>query len=141
MPNIGAFYNCSFTAIAGDREAVQFGEELFREIGEVVVVNGDDEIDIATAITGSGPAYLAVIREAVEDCGVYLGLKREIASKLAEGLFKSFAGIEEKSCIIKEKVMSPNGTTAEGIFRLEREGIRGKIMEAIIDGYKKAKKI
>jgi pyrroline-5-carboxylate reductase len=141
MPNIGAFYSASFTAIAGDRKAVEVGLQLFSQIGEVLELEGDNEIDIATSITGSGPAYLGLLQEAVEDAGVYLGLKREIASKLARGLFASFGKIEEKGGIIKEKVMSPNGTTAEGVFKLQKEGVPGKFMEAIIDGYHKAKRI
>jgi len=141
MPNIGAFYNSSFTALAGDKRAMEVGVALFSQIGEVIELEGDNEIDIATSITGSGPAYLGILQEAIEDAGVYLGLKREIANKLARGLFASFGRINEKGGIIKEKVMSPNGTTAEGVFKLQKEGVPGKIMEAIIDGYKKAKRI
>jgi len=141
MPNIGALYGSSITGIAGDRSGIPIASALFKLIGEVVEVENDQQIDMVTAITGSGPAYLALIREAIEDGGVYIGLTREVSQKLAEGLFKSFGKIQQKSCIIKEKVMSPAGTTAEGIFRLEREGVRGIIMDAIREGYQKAGKI
>ena len=104
--------------------------------------NSDDEIDMATAIIGSAPAFLAIIAEAISDGGVYIGLKRDIANKLTKGLFKSFAALhKEEFSKIKDLVMSPKGTTAEGIKTLEVEGIRGKMMKGIINTYEKSKKI
>ena len=141
MPNIAAKYGASTTAITGDEEAREIAFEILSKIGEVVWVNSDDEIDMATAIIGSGPAFLAIIAEAISDAGVYTGLKREVANKLTKGLFKSFASLDESFPEIKNKVMSPKGTTAEGIFVLEEEGIRGKIFRGIVRTYEKSKKI
>jgi pyrroline-5-carboxylate reductase len=141
MPNLGALYGASLTGVVGSGRAKEIGVPLLQLIGEVVELESEDQLDIFTAIAGSGPAYLALVAEAMEDAGVYLGLTRERSAQIVKGLFKSFAVIKERSCIIKEKVMSPKGTTAEGILKLESGGVRGKIMEAVIDGYKKAKRI
>ena len=141
MPNIAAKYGTSTTAITGDEIAKEIAVDILSKIGDVVWVNNDDEIDMATAIIGSGPAFLAIIAEAISDSGVYLGLKRETAEKLTKGLFKSFASIKENFPEIKNLVMSPKGTTAEGVKSLEIDGVRGKIMKGIITTYEKSKKI
>jgi len=141
MPNIAAKHSASTTAITGDEEAKPVAEEILNQIGEVVWVNNDDELDMATAIIGSGPAFLAIIAEAISDAGVYTGLKREVSEKLTKGLFKSFAALNENFSNIKNSVMSPKVTTAEGIYTLESEGIRGSIIKGIINTYAKSKKI
>lgn len=141
MPNIAAKYASSATAITGDEVAKEFAIDIFKHIGEVIWLDSDDEIDMATAIIGSGPAFLALIAEAISDGGVYIGLSREKSIKLTKMLFKSFSTLEEDFCIIKNEVMSPKGTTAEGINSLEEDGVRGKIIKSIIKTYEKSKKI
>jgi len=141
MPNVAAKYKASTTAITGDIEAKELAMDIFSKIGTAIWMENDDEIDMATAIIGSGPAYLAIIAEAFSDGGVYIGLKRDKAIELTKGLFKSFAQIDDKYSNIKDSVMSPKGTTAEGIFTLEDEGIRGKIIKAVRNTYEKSKKI
>ena len=141
MPNVAAKYGASTTAITGDEKAKDTAIEILSKIGEVVWVNSDDEIDMATAIIGSGPAFLALIAEAISDGGVYTGLKRDVSEELTRGLFKSFSALRENFADIKNSVMSPKGTTASGIYTLEKEGIRGKVMESIIKTYEKSKNI
>jgi len=141
MPNIAAKYKRSITVITGDKEAKEEAIKILSKIGEVVWVENDNELDIATAIVGSAPAYLAIIAEAIVDSGVYLGLKREVSEKLTRGLFNSFAALKEEYPHIKNSIMSPKGTTAEGIRSLEKNGIRGDIFEAIIATYEKTKSI
>jgi len=141
MPNVAAKYGASTTAITGDAEAKELAENIFSKIGSVVWMENDDEIDMATAIIGSGPAYLALIAEAFCDGGVYIGLKREKAVELTRGLFKSFAAIEDNFSSLKDSVMSPKGTTAEGVFSLESDGVRGKIIKAVKTTYEKSKQI
>ncbi|WP_456480221.1 pyrroline-5-carboxylate reductase [Nautilia sp.] len=141
MPNVAAKYKASVTALTGDEEAKKLAVEIFSKIGQTVWMESDDEIDMATALIGSGPAYLALIAEAFSDGGVYIGLKRETAVKLTRGLFKSFAAMEEGFSSIKDSVMSPKGTTAEGIYSLEEDGVRGEIIKAVRRTYDKSKKI
>ena len=141
MPNIAAKYQASVTAITGDEDAKDIAFEILSKIGEVIWVNSDDEIDMATAIIGSAPAFLAIIAEAISDGGVFVGLKRDVSEKLTRGLFRSFSKLNEDFSQIKNKIMSPKGTTAEGIKTLEENGIRGIMMKGIISTYEKSKKI
>ena len=141
MPNIAAKYSYSSTAITGDDIAKEFAIDIFKNIGEVIWLDSDDEIDMATAIIGSGPAFLSIIAEAISDGGVYVGLSREKSTKLTKMLFKSFSALKEDFLAIKNEVMSPKGTTAEGINSLEEDGVRGKILKAVRKTYEKSKKI
>jgi len=141
MPNVAAKYKASTTALTGDEEAKDVAVNIFSKIGTTVWLENDDEIDMATAIIGSGPAFLAIIAEAFSDGGVISGLKRDKANELTKGLFKSFAAISEEFPKIKNSVMSPKGTTAEGIFSLEEDGVRGEIIKAVRRTYEKSKKI
>ncbi|NPA10904.1 MAG: pyrroline-5-carboxylate reductase [Epsilonproteobacteria bacterium] len=141
MPNIAAKYKASTTALCGDESAKEIALEIFNKIGESIWVNSDDEIDMATAIIGSAPAFLALIAESIEDGGVYNGLKRELSHKLTKGLFKSFAALSEDFGEIKKSVMSPKGTTAEGVRSLEKDGAKSAFFEAVVKTYEKAKRI
>jgi len=141
MPNIAAANSASTTAITGDKEAKKRAEEIFSFIGNVIWLENDDEIDMATAIIGSGPAFLAIIAEAISDGGVYIGLKRDVSNKLTKGLFRSFASMDLDFSKIKDKVMSPKGTTAEGLYTLENEKIRSAMMKGIKNTYEKSKKL
>ncbi len=139
MPNVAAKYRASTTALTGDSSAKDIAVEIFDKIGVTVWLENDDEIDMATAIIGSGPAFLAIIAEAFSDGGVYTGLKRDKAAQLTKGLFKSFAKIDDYYPSVKDSVMSPKGTTAEGVFSLESSGIRGNIIKAVKVTYEKSK--
>jgi len=141
MPNVAAKYQASTTALTGDLSAKDLAMEIFSKIGSAIWMENDDEIDMATAIIGSGPAYLALVAEAFSDGGVYIGLKRDKANELTRGLFNSFAAMQNGFSEIKDSVMSPKGTTAEGVYVLESEGVRGKIIKAVRSTYEKSKKI
>jgi pyrroline-5-carboxylate reductase len=143
MPNIGASYGASTTAIFGDIEIKEQALKIFSEIGESIWLETEKEIDIATAIIGSAPAFLALIAESIVDTGVLLGLKHNNSLALTQGLFNSFLPLFKNidTLKIKEQITSPGGTTAQGIFSLETSGARGVIMQAIKDTYDKANSI
>ena len=141
MPNVAAKYKKSTTALTGDLEAKDYSLKLFSYIGKAIWLESDDEIDMATAIIGSGPAFLAIIAEAFSDGGVNIGLKRDKAVELTKGLFESFSSLDDNFSKIKDVVMSPNGTTAEGLYVLEEEAVRGKIIKTVKKTYEKSKKI
>jgi pyrroline-5-carboxylate reductase len=141
MPNIAAAYGASTTAVTGDIEAKKRAEELFSYIGDVIWLENDDEIDMATAIIGSGPAFLAIIAEAISDGSVYIGFKRDVANKLVKGLFKSFSAINLPFSETKDKVMSPKGTTAEGVLEIEDNKIRSTMIKVVKKTYEKSKKL
>ena len=137
MPNIGAEYMASTTAVFGSDEAM----EIFNKIGSTIKVNSEKELNIATAIAGSGPAFLALVAEAISDGGVLCGLNRELSYKLTKGLFKSFSAIDKKPSDIKDSVMSPAGTTASGYEALEEGNVRNSFIKAIKSAYEKSQKI
>ncbi|MEA3554565.1 MAG: pyrroline-5-carboxylate reductase [Campylobacterota bacterium] len=140
MPNLGAGYLKSMTTITGDEELKHSAINIFDKIGKTLWLNSENELDIATGVAGSGPAYLALIAESLADGAVKAGLKREDSSILVAGLFNSFAPLiaNENPALIKDGVMSPGGTTAAGYGALERNNVRYAMLEAVSDAYKKA---
>ena len=137
MPNVGAEFMASTTAVFGSDKAI----EIFSKIGTAIKVNSEQELDIATAIAGSGPAFLALVAEAISDGGVLCGLNRELSYQLTAGLFQSFASIDKKPSEIKDMVMSPAGTTASGYESLEEGNVRNSFIKAIKSAYEKSQKI
>lgn len=133
MPNLAAEFFASMTTITGDETKKEEAKTLFGAIGKTLWVGSEKELDIATAIAGSGPAYLAMVAEALADGGVKEGLKRSDAMKLVEGLFDGFAPLLAHShpALLKDAVMSPGGTTAAGCAALESKGARAAFMEAV----------
>ena len=141
MPNIAAAKRASTTAITGDEAAKEYALKIFGQIGKAIWLGSEKELDIATAIAGSGPAFLAMVAEAMIDGGVACGLKRGDAVQLTQGLFESFAAIcDEHPALIKDKVMSPAGTTAAGYKALENHGTRAAFIEAIVKAFERAQR-
>ena len=142
MPNLAASFNSSMTTLTGDGEKKDEAKELFSAIGKTLWIESEKELDIATAIAGSGPAFLAMVAEALADGGVKEGLKRSDAIKLVEGLFWGFSPLLEKNhpAMIKDAVMSPGGTTAAGYAALEEKGVRDSFIKAVQAAYNITKK-
>ena len=144
MPNIAASVHNSMTAITGDVESKAVAMEIFSCIGEALWVNTETQLDIASAITGSGPAFLALIAESLADGAVKAGLERHLSTQLVQGLFSGTASLLKHTthpAIIKDSVMSPGGTTAAGYAELESAGVRNAMIRAIEEAHKKAVEI
>lgn len=142
MPNIAAKCEKSITAITGDIAYKNDALKLMDSIGRGVWVDSEDDLNVATALAGSGPAFLALVAEALTDGAVKAGLKRGVAEDMTKGLFDGFSALLNGShpAKIKEDVMSPKGTTAAGIMELEKDGVRAAMMKAIEAAYLKASK-
>lgn len=142
MPNLAARCEKSMTAVTGSVAYKKEALALFESIGKSVWVDSEDELNIATALAGSAPAFLALVAESLVDGAVRVGLKRAVAEEMTKGLFDGFASLLESShpAKIKEDVMSPKGTTAAGVFELEKDGMRASFMKAIEAAYLKASK-
>jgi pyrroline-5-carboxylate reductase len=142
MPNLAARCEKSMTALTGTVAYKNEALALFESIGKSVWVDSEDELNIATALAGSAPAFLAIVAESLTDGAVRAGLKRVVAEEMTKGLFDGFASLLAQShpAKIKEEVMSPKGTTAAGIFELEQAGVRAAFMKAIEAAYLKASK-
>ncbi len=140
MPNLAASVGKSMTTLTGDAKAQKEATVILNAIGETLWLNSEKEIDIATALAGSGPAYLALIAEALADGAVKQGLKREDALRAMRGLFEGFSQLisEEHPAQLKDAVMSPGGTTAAGYAALEEGNVRASCIHAIEKAYKRA---
>jgi len=143
MPNLGASHLKSMTTVTGDETLKDNALNIFNKIGRSLWLNTENELDIATGVAGSGPAYLALVAEALADGAVTQGLKRADAQILVQGLFEGFAPLlaHDNPALIKDGVMSPGGTTAAGYAALERGNVRSSMMKAIEDAYEKAKEL
>ena len=143
MPNLAATYGESITSLTGDESFSEEAKEIFNSIGKSVWLSSEKELDIATAIGGSGPAFLALVAEALSDGGVNSGLKRDDANQIVKGLFNSFNALiqEQHPALLKDAVMSPGGTTSAGVTSLEASGVRDAFIKAISDANTRAKEL
>lgn len=110
--------------------------ELMRPLGQVQPIE-EALFDIASAIAGSGPAFIYLLIEAISDAGVHQGLSRQLAIEMAAqtvvGAGQMVLSQNQHPAQLKDDVTSPMGTTIAGIRRLESAGFRSAIFEAIID--------
>ena len=143
MPNLAASVGRSMTTLTGDINYKEEAQILLGAIGDTLWLDSEKEIDIATALAGSGPAYLALIAEALADGAVKQGLKREHAMTAMRGLFSGFGELiqDVHPSLLKDGVMSPGGTTAAGYAALEDGNVRAGCMNAIEEAYKRAKEL
>lgn len=141
MPNLAAEVSSSMTSLVGDGTLKEEAIGLFNTIGSTLWLESEKELDIATALAGSGPAYLALIAEALCDGAVREGLKRHDAMMLMRGLFSGFGALIQTTSpsSLKDNVMSPGGTTAAGYSALEHSNVRFGCMEAIRLAHERAK--
>ncbi len=138
MPNTPATVGAGITAIASGKTVtpsqLERAKAIFQAVGEVVEVP-DSLMDAVTAVSGSGPAYVAIMIEALADGGVAAGLPRAIASQLALSTVLGTAQLLQESKLhpaeLKDQVTSPGGTTIAGISQLERAGFRSALIEAV----------
>ena len=140
MPNLAATYNKSMTTITGDEDLKDDAIKIFNFVGSTLWLKTENELDIATGVAGSGPAFLALIAESLADGAVASGLKREDSQLLVQGLFSGFAELlnNNNPSTIKDGVMSPGGTTSAGYEALEKSGVRYGMMLSVKNAYAKA---
>ncbi len=136
MPNLGASIGASATALASLPEAttedVRLARTLFGAVGRVYDVR-EDLFDAFTGLAGSGPAFVALVAEALADGGVRAGLSRDTAQDLArQVLFASSRLLETKRpSELKDEVASAGGTAIAGVRTLERHRLRFALIDAV----------
>jgi pyrroline-5-carboxylate reductase len=148
MPNTPATVGAGITAIAkGSHTTAQHLEQartIFQAVGEVVDVS-ETLMDAVTGLSGSGPAYVAIMIEALADGGVAAGLPRAIASSLALQTVLGTSQLLQASGMhpaeLKDRVTSPGGTTIAGVSVLERSGFRSALIEAVVAAYKRSQQL
>lgn len=148
MPNTPATVGAGISAIAIGKRVeehhLSLAKSIFAAVGEVVEVP-EFLMDGVTGLSGSGPAFVAIMIEALADGGVAAGLPRAIASKLALQTVLGTAQLLQESGLhpaeLKDRVTSPGGTTIAGIAQLERAGFRSAIIEAVRAAYKRSQEL
>lgn len=139
MPNTPALVQAGASALyatprvsGAQREAA---ESILRAVGVVQWVDDEDLMDVVTALSGSGPAYLFLVMEAMERAAVDLGLPQETARLLtvqtAFGAAKLALEIEEDPAVLRENVTSPGGTTEAALRALREGGLEALFAKAI----------
>ena len=117
-------------------------QEILTTLGQEIYVSEEKYLDMATALSASGPAYVFLFLEALIDAGVYLGLSRDMAQTLALQTIQGSAALAKESgkhpAELRNMVTSPGGTTAEALLALEEEGFRGIVINAVIAAHEKA---
>ncbi|TLM65207.1 MAG: pyrroline-5-carboxylate reductase [Deltaproteobacteria bacterium] len=148
MPNTPALVGCGATAICPGRFAaggdLDAAAALFRAVGSVNVVS-EAQMDAVTGLSGSGPAYIFTVIEALADGGVKEGLPRDVALALATrtvlGAAKLVAESGEHPAVLRDKVCSPGGTTIAGLTALEDGGVRAALIEAVSRATRRSKEL
>ncbi len=147
MPNMPAQVSEAITVWTASPEVSQQQKELTRSLlgafGKEIYVAEEKYIDMATALSGSGPAYIFLIIEALADAGVHIGLPRKVAETLALetvlGSARTVQVMDKHPAELRSMVTSPGGTTTEGLLQLEKGGLRSLLIQAVIAAYEKAK--
>lgn len=143
MPNMAALYGKSATALTGDIDAKEEAIDLFNLAGTAIWLESERELNIATALAGSGPGYLAVVAEAMANSAVKLGLKASDSHALTAALFNGMGALltGNHPAILKEQISSPAGTTAAGIAKLEKHGVRHAFYDAVESAFNRAEEL
>jgi len=147
MPNMPAQIGEGMTVWTATAEVSQQQRETAQSIlgafGEEIYVPDENYLDMATALSGSGPAYVFLFIEALVDAGVHIGLPRDIAQRLVIqtilGSTHAIQKMDKHPAELRNMVTSPGGTTTEALLRLERGGLRSLLLEAVAAAYDKAK--
>ncbi len=139
MPNVCVAVKEGATAIAtGDHtesEDVDMALAVFQSIGRCIVLKGDQLLDAVTGLSGSGPAYIFLILDALADAGVKMGLTREDAQVLASQTVLGSAKMLIETGLtpgqLKDMVTSPGGTTIAGLHALEKGRLRATLINGV----------
>ena len=148
MPNTPALVGSSATAFAPGQSATgadaKLAEKLFSAVGIAFQLK-ESLLDAVTGLSGSGPAYVYLMIEALSDGGVAAGLPRDVATKLAAqtvmGSAQMVLQTGQHPGVLKDAVTSPGGTTIEGLHELEKGKVRGALINAVRAATEKSRKL
>ncbi len=148
MPNTPALVGLSASAFAAGKHArtedTELARKLLSAVGLVFELK-EGLLDAVTGLSGSGPAYVYLMIDALSDGGVAAGLPRDVAAKLAAQTVLGAAKMVLETGLhpgaLKDMVTSPGGTTIEGLHVLEKAGVRGALIEAVRAATEKSKKL
>lgn len=146
MPNTPGQIGEGITVWTASKEVTGEQQELARAIlgalGDEVFVEDESYLDMATALSGSGPAYVFLFTEALIDAGVHMGFPRRIAEQLVLQTIKGSASFYQQAArhpaTLRNQVTSPGGTSAEALYYLEKAGFRTAISRAVWAAYQRS---
>jgi pyrroline-5-carboxylate reductase len=120
-------------------------QAVFQSFGEEVFVADERYLDMATALSGTGPAYVFLFMEAMVDAGVHMGFSRRVAEQM---VYQTVLGSVEYArqagrhlATLRNQVTSPGGTSAEALYHIEKGGLRTVMSRAIWAAYQKSRKL
>jgi pyrroline-5-carboxylate reductase len=148
MPNTPAMLGAGITAICRGKfvseQQLALAEQIFATVGRTVIVD-EKHMDAVTGLSGSGPAFLYIIIEALAEAGVNVGLPRDIATLLAAqttyGAAKMVLETGSHPALLKDEVTTPAGCTVEGILELEEGGLRVTLIKAVKRATERAREL
>ena len=145
MPNTAVTVGEGMSALCAGSSAtpdhLAQAEQILAAVGQVRTVTEKD-MDAVTAVSGSGPAYVMMVAEAMIDAGVLLGLPRPVATQLVAqtlyGSAKLLRDTGQHPTVLRENVTSPGGTTAAGLRQLEDHALKSAFIDAIEASYRRS---
>jgi pyrroline-5-carboxylate reductase len=146
MPNTPGQIGEGITVWVASQGTSEAQREIARQIlgalGEEVFVEDEGYLDMATALSGTGPAYVFLFTEALIDAGVHMGFPRRIAEQLVlktiRGSVDYYRYAERHPATLRNQVTSPGGTSAEALYYLEKAGFRTALSRAIWAAYQRS---
>jgi len=149
MPNMPAQVGEGMTVWTASAEAnprqKKMAQSILAALGQEVYVGDEKYIDMATALSGSGPAYIFLVIEALTDAGVHIGLPRDMAEKMVlktvSGSVRAVEALGKHPAELRNMVTSPGGTTTEGLLQLETGGLRPALLRAVAAAYNKSREL
>jgi pyrroline-5-carboxylate reductase len=130
------------TPETGEAQRAQ-ARTILAALGEELYVDHEDYLDMATALSGTGPAYVFLVMEALIDAGVHMGFSRRVSEQLVMQTMRGaleFARASHRHPVeLRNMVTSPGGTSAEALYQLEKGGLRTVISKAVWAAYQKSK--
>src|ERR1700755_478041 len=148
MPNAPAMLAAGITALCGGRfvsaEQMAVAQKIFQTVGRTGIVD-EKHMDAVTGLSGSGPAFLYIIIEALAEAGVNVGLPRDVATQLAaqttDGAARMVLETGYHPALLKDAVTTPAGCTVDGILELEEGGLRVTLIKAVKRATQRAKEL
>ncbi|MBN1374633.1 MAG: pyrroline-5-carboxylate reductase [Dehalococcoidia bacterium] len=149
MPNTPAQVGRGMTAWIGAKKItnanMDTARSIIKSLGEEQYFTDEKYINMATAISGSGPAYVFLIIESLIDAGVHIGLPRNVAQKLVietiTGSVEVMKKMDRHPAELRNMVTSPGGTTTEALYKLEIGGLRSLLISAVDAAYTRAREL
>lgn len=146
MPNIAATVDCAATALCLCPNATEADTEraqkIFNSIGKTWIVP-EHLMNAVTGLSGSGPAYIYMVIEALSDGGVKMGMPRKLALELAAQTVLGAAKLVQETgahpAVLRDQVTTPGGTTISAIHELERHGLRPMLISAVVTATKRSR--